>query len=64
MSKKRKRRNERKIKVDDKLKLLLKKLNLKTKRKKNFDKIKELQVEVIQKNVLIIPRKYNLNYKK
>ena len=49
--------------MDDKLKLLLKKLNLKTKRKKNFDKIKELQVEVIKKFMVRIPRNYNLNYK-
>ena len=61
MSKKRKRRIERKNKVDDKLKLILNKLNMKTKRKKNFNKIKELQVEVIQKIMLTIPRNYNLN---
>ena len=60
MSKKRKRRIERKIKVDDKLKLILNKLNMKTKRKKNFNKIKELQVEVIQKIMLTIPRNYSL----
>ena len=61
MSKKRKRRIERKNKVDDKLKLILNKLNMKTKRKKNFNKIKELQVELIQKIMLTIPRNYNLN---
>ena len=46
--------------MDDKLKHLLNKLNLKTKRKKNFDKFKELQIEVIKKLLLTIPRKYNL----
>ena len=35
-SKNRKRRRERKNKVDDKLKLLINKLNLKTKRKKKL----------------------------
>ena len=62
-SKNRKRRRERKNKVDDKLKLLINKLNLKTKRKKNFDKNKELQVEMFEKIMLMIPRNYNLNYK-
>ena len=36
--------------MDDKLKLLINKLNLKRKRKKNIDKIEKLQVEVILKN--------------
>ena len=48
--------------MDDKKNFLFNKLNLKRKRKIHFDKIKELQVEVIEK-MLIIPRKYNLNYK-
>ena len=49
--------------MDDKLKLLINKINLKRKRKKHFDKSKELQVEVIKKIMLRIPRNYNLNYK-
>ena len=49
--------------MDDKLKHLINKLNLKTKRKKNFDKNKELQVEMFEKIMLMIPRNYNLNYK-
>ena len=50
--------------MDDKLNFLLKKLNQKRKRKKHFDKLKELQVEVILKIMLIIPRNYILSYKK
>ena len=35
----------------------------KKKKIKNFDKIKEVQVEMTKKFMLIIPRKPNLNYK-
>ena len=35
----------------------------KKKKNKNFDKIKEIPVEMTKKYMLIIPRKYNLNYK-
>ena len=63
LSKTRKRRVERKIKMDDKIKFLFNKLNLKRKRKIKLWKKKQLQVELIIKSVLIIPRIYNLNCK-
>ena len=46
--------------MDDKMHLLLKKLNLKRKKKKKLKKNKELQVELIERNLLIFPRNYNL----
>ena len=62
LSKNRKRKIERK-KMDDKMHLFSNNLNLNGRRKKTFRKNKELQVELIKRNLLIIPRNYNLNYR-
>ena len=60
-----KRKVERRTKMDDKMKFLLNKVNLRRKRKmKTLKKNEKLQVELVKKSVLIIPRIYNLIYKK
>ena len=47
LSRKRKRRSERIYKMDDKMKSLLNKIKYEQKEKnKNFDKIKQLQIEL------------------
>ena len=62
LSKNRKRKIERE-KMDDKMQFFSNNLNLIGRRKKTFRKNKELQVELIKRNLLIIPRNYNLNYR-
>ena len=48
-SRNRKRRIDRKIKLDDEMKTLLKKINSRKKKKiENFDKTKELKVELVK----------------
>ena len=44
----RKRRIERRIKIDDKLKTLLNEIKSQKKKKKNIDKIKELEIELLK----------------
>ena len=58
LSRNRKRRIERKIKMDDKMKTLLNKIKYQ-KKKKNNDKIKELEIELVN-NMLTILINYNL----
>ena len=56
LSRKRKRRYDRKIKMDDKMKLLLNKFKTEQKKKK-FDKIKILEIEIITTNYSNKPHK-------
>ena len=58
LSRKRKRRIERKIKMDDNMKLLLNKINSeKRKKNKNLDKIKQLEILLVNINYANDPNK-------
>ena len=61
LSKNRKKEKLNGKKMDDKMQFFSNNLNLIGRRKKTFRKNKELQVELIKRNLLIIPRNYNLN---
>ena len=51
----RERKIERRNKIDDKLRTILNKIKTEKKRKKeNIDKIKELEIELVKINMLII----------
>ena len=57
-SRNRKRRIERKIKLDDKMKSLFNQIKSeKRKKNKNFDKIKELEINLVKINYAINPNK-------
>ena len=57
LSRNRKRRIERKIKLDDKMRTLFKKIKCEQKKKKNIDKIKELEIELVKIKYANIPNK-------
>ena len=61
LSRNRKRRIERRIKIDEKMKSLLNKIKTEKKKKnKTFDKIKELEIELVEIKYANNPTKYNL----
>ena len=57
LSRNRKRRIGRKIKMDDKMKSIGNKINLKKKKKKNYDKIKILEIELVKIKYVDNPNK-------
>ena len=58
LSRNRNRRIERKIKMDDNMKLLLNKIKTKkTNKNENYDKIKELEIKLVEKNYANNPNK-------
>ena len=62
ISKNRGRRIQRKIKMDSNIKLLLNRVKTEKKKKiKKFDKMKELEIELVKKNMALILKNYNLN---
>ena len=60
ISRSRKRRNERKIKMDDQMKSLLSKIKREKKREtKNIDKIKQLEIALVKIKYVNNPSKIN-----